>query len=104
MKPLEEAYRARVQSCTLSIVAERNTLAPDELRKTLGVRPSQLRRVVIQANEADETQTLTVQLARISNDEIQVGVKRLRREPGVQSLEVVEKQRRKAGGRKDSDL
>ena len=36
IKPLEEAYRARNQSCRLKIEASNGTLTPDILKQTLG--------------------------------------------------------------------
>ncbi len=45
LKPVEEAYRARVQSCVLQMQSERGAVPPDELRKALRVRGGQLKRI-----------------------------------------------------------
>jgi putative Mg2+ transporter-C (MgtC) family protein len=94
VKPIEEAYRARAQSCTIDITTEHNPLGVDQLKKLLGVRASQLRRVMVLETNGDDTRKLKVQLARVSNEDIRTGVARLRREPGIQSVEVAERRRR----------
>jgi putative Mg2+ transporter-C (MgtC) family protein len=91
VKPLEEAYRARVQSCTLRISAEKGVVGAENIKRLLGVRMSQIRRVIIQDEAEGETQTATVQLARVSGNDIDAGVARLRRETGVQRVEVSRK-------------
>ena len=92
IKPIEEAYRARVQSCTLEVTAAPNALGLGALRKLLGVRSSQVRRAVI-VGDGDEPQRLKVQLVGVSVNDIRAGVARLRQEPGVQAVEVGKKQR-----------
>src|ERR1700728_2513127 len=47
VKPLEEAYRARNQSCRLVIEATHGSLTPDLVKRTLGVRPGQIKRFVV---------------------------------------------------------
>src|ERR1700722_11484735 len=44
IKPLEEAYRARNQSCRFKIEATHGSLTPDLVKRTLGVRASQIKR------------------------------------------------------------
>ena len=48
MKPLEEAYRARNQSFQFDIRAERGKVTPEILKKTLGLRASQVKRFIAQ--------------------------------------------------------
>lgn len=92
LKPLEEAYRARVQSCVLHISAERGALDEDELRKVLGVRGGQLRRLLVTPTD-DGLNRLTLHLARVSTVEIRTGAARLREQPGVQDVRVAERAR-----------
>ncbi len=47
VKPLEEAYRARVQSCGIEVIAERNAIIAEGVAKLVGVRQSQIKRLVI---------------------------------------------------------
>ena len=93
VKPIEDAYRARVQSCTLDVVAERDALETVELKKLLGVRAAQIRRVVINNNADGETQKLRIQLVRMSRNEIRLGLDRLRRAPGIMEVDVLERKR-----------
>jgi putative Mg2+ transporter-C (MgtC) family protein len=90
LKPLEEAYRARVQSCVIRITAERGALAEEALRKLLRVRGGQVRRLLV--TPADEgLETLTMHLVRVSQADIRVGAARLREQPGVQDVTVSRK-------------
>ncbi|WP_420138334.1 MgtC/SapB family protein [Sphingomonas sp.] len=90
LKPLEEAYRARVQSCVIRIRAERATLDEDELRKILRVRGGQMRRLLVTPAE-DDLDLLTVHLARVSQADIRKGAAGLRELPGVQDVTVSRK-------------
>jgi putative Mg2+ transporter-C (MgtC) family protein len=93
IKPIEEAYRARVQSCTLDVVAERDAFETIELKKLMGLRAAQIRRVVINTSADGETQNLRLQLVRMSRNDIRLGLARLRHAPGVLEVEVVEQKR-----------
>lgn len=90
LKPLEEAYRARVQSCVMRITAERGALAEVELKKLLRVRGGQVRRLLV-APADDGQDLLTLHLARVSQADMRIGADRLREQPGVQSVEVSRK-------------
>src|SRR6185312_9763426 len=46
VKPLEEAYRARNQTVQFKITTDRGALTPEELRQTLSLRVSQIKRFV----------------------------------------------------------
>lgn len=94
LKPLEDAYRARVQSCKIKVIAERGTLSTNDLAKLVGVRPSQLKRVLIQETDADDQQA-EIQLARVSTRDIHQITSRLRREPGVHEVKVGRQGKRK---------
>jgi putative Mg2+ transporter-C (MgtC) family protein len=64
IKPLEDAYRSRVQSAVLRVTAERGSLDPDKLKKLLGIRGGQLRRIVTTPTEDDLEET-RLHLARV---------------------------------------
>ena len=86
VKPLEDAYRRRIKACVLQITAEPGVITPEALKTLVGVRMSQVVRVVIQ--DAGEVQTATVNLARVSDSDIRTGATRLRRAEGVLDVEV----------------
>jgi putative Mg2+ transporter-C (MgtC) family protein len=96
VKPIEEAYRARVQSCTLDITAERGSLDADRLKKFLGVRAGQIRRILINDSGDEGLQRVNVQLVRVSSRDISLARSRLQDEAGVVDVEVVERKRRSA--------
>lgn len=90
LKPLEEAYRARVQSYTVRVTSERGTVAEAELRKVLRIRGGQIRRFVV-TPDSEELETVTLHLVRVSQADIRAGAERLREQPGVQEVNVERK-------------
>lgn len=90
LKPLENAYRARVQSCVVRLRSERGAFDMDELKKMLRVRAGQIKRIVTLPGE-DELEDTTVYLVRVSLADIRAGAKRLREAPGVQAVKVTRK-------------
>jgi putative Mg2+ transporter-C (MgtC) family protein len=92
VKPLEEAYRSRTQSCVLKIHAERAATTVDELKTLLGVRGGQIKRVLT-APAADDLDETTVHLVRVSAEDISAGVARLKVAPGIHSVDVIKKPR-----------
>ncbi|HET8613228.1 MAG TPA: MgtC/SapB family protein [Sphingomonas sp.] len=87
LKPLEEVYRARVQSCAIRIKAERGALPIDGAKKALKVRGGQIKRVIVTPAGEDMEET-AILLVRVSQSDIREGAERLRRFPGVQSVRV----------------
>ena len=83
VKPLEEAYRARNQSCSLTIEAEHGTLTPDIVKNTLKIRAAQIKRFLVNNGEADLGETITVVLTRVSKEEIAAFTESLRNIDGV---------------------
>jgi putative Mg2+ transporter-C (MgtC) family protein len=81
VKPLEEMYRARNQSCKLIIEAEKGALTPEIVHSALKVRPSQIKRFV--AANADGADTITVVIARVSKADIAEFIKTLKELDGV---------------------
>ena len=94
MKPIEEFYRSRVQSCVVAAVADHGAIDADNVKKLTGLRSNQIRRLVIEDEGA--AQKVEIALARVSNEDISRGVARLRRGSGVHAVDVVPKQRRAA--------
>jgi len=91
LKPIEEAYRARAQSYAVDITADKNLITADNIKKLLGVRANQIRRVVIHDSPADKTQKITVLLSPISNADIQIRLERIRQKSGVRKIEITGK-------------
>src|ERR1700691_4090776 len=71
VKPLEELYRARNQSCRLVIETTHGALTPDLIKKTLGVRPGQIKRFVVKPKEGTNIDQVTLILARVASQEAQ---------------------------------
>jgi putative Mg2+ transporter-C (MgtC) family protein len=90
LKPLEEAYRARIQSCVLHMIAEPGAIPFDDLKKALRVRGGQVRRVQVKP-APDEMEETTITLTRVSQADIQAGAARLKEAPGVHSVKVSRK-------------
>jgi putative Mg2+ transporter-C (MgtC) family protein len=87
IKPLEDAYRSRVQSAIFRVLAERGSLDPDSVKKVLGIRGGQLRRIVTTPAEDDLEET-RLHLARVSQRDIRLGLSRLKQAPGVHEAEI----------------
>jgi len=86
IKPLEDAYRSRVQSTVIRVTAERGSLEPDHVKKLLGIRGGQLRRLVT-IPAADDLEETRLHLARVSQRDIRLGLARLKEAPGVHDVE-----------------
>jgi putative Mg2+ transporter-C (MgtC) family protein len=91
IKPLEEAYRARNQSCRLKIEAAKGVLTPDILKLALGLRASQIKRFLVSPNGSGEE--ITVLLNKVSSHDMKSFVEKLNELDGTISAEVVERKR-----------
>ena len=96
LKPIEEAYRARAQACTLSAVAEPGVITAGNLKKLLGLRMSKVRRVMITDVDGGARQAANIWLVRVSHDEVSRGLRRLQETEGVERAEVVSRRRQAA--------
>src|SRR3984885_7621733 len=74
IKPLEEAYRARNQSCRLKIEAANGAVTPEILKQTLGVRTGQIKRFVATPNGTGEE--IIVLLGKVSSHDIKTFVEK----------------------------
>jgi putative Mg2+ transporter-C (MgtC) family protein len=90
LKPIEDAYRARVQSCIFHMRSERDAVSFDALKKALRVRGGQVKRVQV-TPAPDDLEDTTIYLVRVSQADIRAGAERLKQEPGVQSVRVSRK-------------
>ena len=93
VKPLEEAYRARIQSCIIKIQSEHAAFTPDQLKGILRVRGGQIKRVMTTTDDEGLDQT-TIYLVRVSQSDIRAGAQRMKDAPGVHAVVVTRKSRK----------
>ena len=86
VKPLEEAYRSRNQSCKLVIEAENGCLTPDIVKDALKIRAAQIKRFLVGKTEQGEE--ITIHLARVSKEDIKGFVSSLKKIDGVDAVKV----------------
>jgi putative Mg2+ transporter-C (MgtC) family protein len=91
VKPLEEAYRARNQSCRLRIEAAQGSLTPDVVKQTLNIRTGQIKRFL--ATPRDGNEEVVVLLSKVSSHDIKTFARKLNEIDGVHSATVVDRQR-----------
>jgi putative Mg2+ transporter-C (MgtC) family protein len=91
IKPLEEAYRARNQSCRFKIEAVNGAVTPEILKQTLGVRNGQIKRFLATPNGTGEE--IIVLLSKVSSHDIKTFVEKLNGLDGTGSVQVLERKR-----------
>jgi putative Mg2+ transporter-C (MgtC) family protein len=93
IKPLEEAYRSRNQSCQLKIEVESGFLTPDLLRETLRLRVSQVKRFLVENRGNEGSDDLLVLLNKVSSQDIASFSGKLSELDGVKSVTVLKRGR-----------
>jgi putative Mg2+ transporter-C (MgtC) family protein len=96
IKPLEEAYRSRNQSCQLKVEVESGFLTPELLRATLQLRASQVKRFLVESRGTQGTDDLLVLLNKVSSQDIASFAGKLNELDGVKAVAIVK--RGKNGG------
>jgi putative Mg2+ transporter-C (MgtC) family protein len=91
IKPLEEAYRSRNQSCQLKIEADNGSLTPDLLRETLGLRTGQVKRFIVEARNPQGTEELSVLLSKVSSQDIAAFPQKLEELDGIRGVTVAKR-------------
>jgi putative Mg2+ transporter-C (MgtC) family protein len=89
IKPLEEAYRSRNQSCQLKIEVESGFLTPELLRETLQLRAGQIKRFLVQTRDTQGSDDLLVLISKVSSQDIASFSNKLNELDGVKSVTVV---------------
>ncbi len=88
VKPLEEAYRDRNQTCRLRIESQRGALTPELLKETLAIRNGQIKRFLAKARDT-EIDDLIVILTKVSSKDIAALVPKIREMNGVTDVAIV---------------
>jgi putative Mg2+ transporter-C (MgtC) family protein len=91
MKPLEEAYRSRSQTCMLQVEVENNGLTPELLRETLKLRASQVKRFLVETRDPEGIDELSILLSKVSSQDIATYAEKLQELDGVRTVTVVKR-------------
>jgi putative Mg2+ transporter-C (MgtC) family protein len=91
IKPLEEAYRSRNQSCQLKVEVDAGSLTPDLLRETLGLRTGQVKRFLVETRNPEGTDDLMILLSKVSSQDIAIFPQKLKELDGVREVALVKK-------------
>jgi putative Mg2+ transporter-C (MgtC) family protein len=86
IKPLEEAYRARNQSCQLKIEVENGSLSQEALREALGLRPAQVKRYLVNSRNADGVDEVVALVTKISSHDMATFPEKLKELDGVREV------------------
>ncbi|HEY0220018.1 MAG TPA: MgtC/SapB family protein [Afipia sp.] len=91
VKPLEEAYRARNQTCQFRIAVDQGALTPENLRQTLDIRIGQIKRFVVERRNDDGSEDVLVLLNKVSSQDIAAFKDRLNDLSAVRTVELVKR-------------
>jgi putative Mg2+ transporter-C (MgtC) family protein len=91
IKPLEEAYRSRNQSCQLRIDVENGSLTPELLREALGLRAGQIKRFLVESRNPQSTDELVILLSKVSSHDIATFPEKLKELDGVREVTIMKK-------------
>jgi putative Mg2+ transporter-C (MgtC) family protein len=91
IKPLEEAYRARNQSCMLKIEVDNGSLTPELLRSALDLRISQVKRFLVESRNPEGTDDLVILLSKVSSQDIASYPAKLKELDGVREVTIMKR-------------
>src|SRR5882757_1708471 len=91
IKPLEEAYRARNQSCMLKIEVDNGSLTPELLRSALDLRIGQVKRFLVESRNPDGTDHLVILLSKVSSQDIATYPEKLKELDGVREVTIMKR-------------
>jgi putative Mg2+ transporter-C (MgtC) family protein len=66
IKPIEERFKDKRQSCIFHLRATRGKFSTDSLKQVLGERTSRIKQFIVQPTETGDADDVTVKLSRIS--------------------------------------
>ena len=93
IKPLEEAYHSRNQSCQLSVEVDNGSLTPELLREALDLRAGQIKRFLVERRNSEGTDDLVVVLSKVSSRDMAGYPEKLKELDGVRQVTVTKKAR-----------
>ena len=91
IKPLEEAYRSRNQSCQLKIEVDNGSLTPELLRSTLDLRVGQVKRFLVESRNQGGTDDLIILLSKVSSQDIATYPEKLKELDGVRQVTIMKR-------------
>jgi putative Mg2+ transporter-C (MgtC) family protein len=91
IKPLEEAYRSRNQSCLLKIEVDNGSLTPELLRSTLELRVGQVKRFLVESRNQGGTDDLVILLSKVSSQDIATYPEKLKELDGVRQVTIMKR-------------
>ena len=91
IKPLEEAYRSRNQSCQLKVEVENGSLTPELLREALSLRTGQIKRFLVENRNSQGTDDLVILLSKVSSQDIATFPDKLKELDGVREVTIMKK-------------
>src|SRR3984885_6653272 len=91
IKPLEEAYRSRNQSCQLKIEVDNGSLTPELLRDALDLRIGQIKRFLVESRNPDGTDHLIILLSKVSSQDIASYPEKLKELDGVREVTIMKR-------------
>jgi putative Mg2+ transporter-C (MgtC) family protein len=89
VKPLEEMYRSRNQSCRFRIETAHGALTPELVKTTLKIRGGQIKRFLVTARDAGTVDDVTIVLSKVSSQDITQFTEKLGGIEGVTRVNVV---------------
>ena len=93
IKPFEEAYRSRNQSCQLKIAVDHGSLTPE----TLDLPVSQIRPFLVESRNVKVSDELAVLLTKVSSHDIASFPEKLTELNGVREVTIVRKGNERTG-------
>lgn len=88
IKPLEEMYRARNQTCHLKVESTRGAVSPELIKDTLNIRNAQIKRFLVRTDDDGKDDEVTIVISRVSTQDVKDFVGKLNALDGVQSVNV----------------
>ena len=91
VKPLEEAYRSRNQTCQLKIAADQGSLTPEILRAALGLRVSQIKRFLVEPRASEGGDELMILVTKVSAQDMAAFPEKLKELDGMRDVAILKR-------------
>jgi putative Mg2+ transporter-C (MgtC) family protein len=83
VKPIEERWRDRMQSCEIHLTVKAGSLAIDAVPDLTGERASRIRQFVVRPGDEQGLEDITITFARLPRAQVEAVARRLRDNPTV---------------------